>query len=128
MSCSGCGKKNNKTTVSMDTTPKVNSVIVAEKSADPQKKVRLRYYGGGFGAKKVARCSACGSAKGSYSRITSETIMFASEDAPNSLFKQVMNAGHDYWVTEKQAEYLLNNEFYTDQSGTSVCKFKRLTD
>lgn len=95
---------------------------VVEKSKT-EKKVCVRYYGGGIGAKKVARCASCGSAKGSYSRITNELIAFASDDEPNGMWSQMVEAGRDYWVTEKQAEYLLSLT-YTTPAGETAHKFK----
>ena len=127
MSCSNCGKKSKVEIKAPDAgiVPKSSAQVVG-KSETPAKTVRLRYYGGGIVAKKKRGCSTCGGAKNSYSRITNETIAFASEDEPNGLFMQAMQAGHDYWVTEKQAEYLLNNELYTAPSGEVVHKFKRM--
>lgn len=131
MSCSGCGKR--KTVVSSVGQPvvtprKTAGGVVVPKSADPTKKVRVRYYGGGITAKKVSRCASCGSAKGSYQRLTNETIMFASDDEPNGLFMKPMTAGHDYWVTEEQAKYLLENEVYISQAGIETHKFKLMED
>ena len=126
MSCSGCGGKKPITTqVPATPTPSAVSGEVIEKSDDPDKKVRLRYYGGGVAAKKVAKCAACGSAKGSYARVTNEMIMFASDDAPNGMYEQMVEAGRDYWVTEKQAEYMLSIT-YINQSGQEVHKFRRI--
>lgn len=128
MSCSGCGANHAYTTVVNNTTPVkkstgIGKVIEASDSLD--KTVRLRYYGGGATAKKVAKCAACGSAKSSYTRTTSEMIMFASDDAPNGMYEQLVEAGRDYWVTEKQAEYMLTLT-YTNQAGQTVKKFKRI--
>lgn len=132
MSCSNCGKKRKSTISSNDvnnTTPVAKTPVgkVVPKSKT-NKKVRVRYYGGGITAKKVSRCASCGSAKGSYQRLTNETIMFASDDEPNGLFMKPMSAGHDYWVTEEQAKYLLENETFYDQAGGIAHKFKLMED
>ena len=126
MSCSRCGGKSN-TSIAPATVERVKATLpdIAGKSADPNKKVRVRYYGGGLSAKKVSRCATCGAAKSSYSRITNELIQFASDDAPNGMFSEQMEAGRDYWVTEKQAEYLLSLT-YPNQAGQIVHKFKRI--
>lgn len=127
MSCSGCGKKTRASIKAPDAGVVIkSSAEVVEKSENSAKTVRLRYYGGGLVAKKKRGCSSCGGAKNSYSRITNETIAFASEDEPNGLFMQEMQAGRDYWVTEKQAEYLLEKEVYTSPAGEVVHKFKRM--
>lgn len=127
MSCSGCGGHKTATVVN-NTTPIQKSTgigQVVEASKSPSRSVRLRYYGGGVSAKKVAKCAACGSAKASYARTTNEMIMFASDDVNNGLYEQFVEAGHDYWVTEKQAEYMLTLT-YTNQAGQVVNKFKRI--
>lgn len=124
MSCSGCGSKAKvRFTVNPEGVVKNTTGEVVGKSDNPDAKVRLRYYGGGVAAKKVAKCAACGSAKGSYSRVTNEMIMFASDDAPNGMYEQMVEAGRDYWVTQKQAEYMLTMT-YTNQAGQVVNKFK----
>lgn len=127
MSCSGCGGHKTATVVN-NTTPVQKRTFagkVVEASETTDKKVRLRYYGGGMSARKVAKCAACGSAKASYARTTNEMIMFASDDAPNGMYQQFVEIGRDYWVTEKQAEYMLTLE-YINQAGQTVKKFKRV--
>lgn len=97
------------------------ATVVAKSKTE--KKVCVRYYGGGVGAKKIARCASCGSAKGSYARITTELISFASNDEANGMWTQLCEAGRDYWVTEKQAEYLLSLTYRTP-AGEIAHKFK----
>lgn len=98
--------------------------IVAEASPNPSEKVRIRYYGGGSLQAAGTGCRACGGGR-KYIVTTSERIMFASEDVENGLFSQVFTIGHDYFVTEKQAEYLLNLT-YQNRAGKIVHKFKRV--
>ena len=88
--------------------------------------VKLRYYGGGMTSKKTGGgCRACGAGKGSYTTVTSETIMFVSEDAANSIFKQTFQIGHDYFVTRNQADYLLSLTFHS-KTGVEQHKFKEV--
>ena len=107
------------------TIKKVNSPAkVAEASQNPSERVRIRYYGGGSVQAAGTGCRACGGGK-KYIVTTSETIMFASEDVENGLFKQTFTIGHDYFVTEKQAEYLLSLT-YQNRAGRIVHKFKKV--
>lgn len=92
-------------------------------ASDTKNKVQLRYYGGGMGY-VTSGCHACGST-GRYSLKTSETIQFASDDAPGGWFSQRFDASHDYYVTEKQAEHLLTLT-YTNAAGQTVHKFKKV--
>lgn len=85
--------------------------------------VKLRYYGGGMGY-TTSGCHACGSS-GRYALKTSETIQFASDDAPGGWFSQRFDASHEYYVTQKQAEYLLTLT-YSNPAGQQVHKFKRM--
>lgn len=100
--------------------------VVVKKSADPSAKVRIRYYGGGS-KKSTGGCSTCHGTKGGYTVTTAETIQFVSEDADNELFKMTFNIGHDYYVTEKQAEYLLTLT-YRNRAGQVVNKFERVEE
>lgn len=127
MSCSGCGGSSTFRTVPVIPTGVVKNTTseVIGKSADTKVRVPLRYYGGGLTSKKVATCAPCGSGKGSYARMTNELIEFASDDEPNGMFRQFMEAGRTYYVTEKQAEYLLALT-YINQAGQEVHKFKRV--
>lgn len=97
---------------------------VVEASENPSGRVRIRYYGGGSVQVAGTGCRACGGGR-KYVVTTSETIMFASEDAENGLFKQTFTIGHDYFVTEKQAEYLLSLT-YQNRAGKIVHKFKKV--
>lgn len=133
MSCRGCGKQHKNTvqhTVEVVQAPVHTRTTMTTKAvgaSDSNEKVRVRYYGGGFEAKPNRGCSSCGKAKGSYARVTNETIIFASDDAENGLFKLPVEIGHDYWVTEKQAEYMTSDNddmVYTNPSGQLCHKFK----
>lgn len=120
MGCSSCGKKSIKTKAQPVRVATPITPLVAEKS-ETTEKVKLRYYGGGM-TKQTTGCSSCGS-QGKYALTTSETIQFASDDAPMGWFSQRFDVGHDYYVTEKQAERLLQ-ETFTNPSGQVVNKFK----
>lgn len=132
MGCKTCGGGNN---YSLANTEKQAQVVqtkkeqelplVAEASEDPKKKVRLRYYGGAYKRSTGGGCSACGGGRGGYSLTTTETIMFPSEDAPTGIYRQVVSVGHEYYVTEKQAEYMLGLT-YINRGGQVVHKFKRI--
>lgn len=105
---------------------KVNLAAPVEASEDKSKKVRLRYYGGE--QKRVATgtgCSTCRGGAGGYTRTTSETITFVSEDEPSGLFRRLVTVGHDIYVTEKQAEYLLTLT-YQNKGGQVVHKFGKV--
>lgn len=133
MSCSGCGKTKAITRATPDMMEKMEMATkdtgfkVVAKSDDAEK-VRVRYYGGGFSNKKVKGCSACGKSKNSYYRLTSELIVFASDDEPNGMYKVQARIGNDYWVTKTQAEYMTAELTYTNQSGEVCHKFKYVTD
>ena len=88
-------------------------------------KVLLRYYGGGSGTARVRGCRACGGGKVKYATVTSERIMFASEDAPNGFFNLLVSVGHDYLVTRSQADYMLTLT-YKNNAGQVVHKFKEV--
>lgn len=103
---------------------KIADAVVVGKS-DTDKKVKLRYYGGGVSAKMTSGCRSCSGGGAGFTMVTTETIMFASEDSPNSLFKRTFTVGHDYWVTEKQAEYLLSLT-YQSRAKQIFHKFKRV--
>ena len=107
---------------------RVNLGAPVAASEDSSKKVRLRYFGGGV-TKKVSGtgCSTCRSGAGGYVNTTTETITFVSEDAPGGLFRQVVTVGHDIYVTEKQAEYLLALT-YKNKGGQTVHKFKKVEE
>lgn len=104
---------------------KFDPSMVVPKS-DTTELVKIRYYGGGMSSKKTGGgCRACGAGKSSYTTVTTETIMFVSEDAPNAIFKQTFQIGHDYYVTKNQAEYLLRLTFIA-KSGVEQHKFKEV--
>lgn len=125
MSCKHCGGRRN-TSIAPATVERVKETLpMAGKSESSERNVRVRYYGGGVSNRRSSGCSACGSARGSYSRITNELIQFPSEDAPNGFFSEHMEAGRDYWVTEKQAEYLLSLT-YRNQAGEITHKFSKV--
>lgn len=112
-------------TVSVSDTKRVDPAMVVPKSKTAEL-VKLRYYGGGSATKKTGGgCRACGSGKGSYTTVTSETIMFVSEDASNSIFKQTFQIGHDYYVTRNQADYLLSLTYHS-KAGVEQHKFKEV--
>lgn len=107
---------------------KLNLAAPVEASADSSKKIRLRYYGGGVKRNVSGTgCSTCRSGKSSYVNTTTETITFVSEDAPGGLFRQTVTVGHDIYVTEKQAEYLLELT-YINKGGQTVHKFKKVEE
>jgi hypothetical protein len=97
-------------------------VVEASKT---QEKVLLRYYGGGSGTARVRGCRSCGGGKVKYATVTSERIMFASEDAPNGFFNLLVSVGHDYPVTRSQADYMLTLT-YKNRAGQVVHKFKEV--
>lgn len=109
---------------SVYTSPQVDNVVGKSTST---KKVQVRYYGGGYAQKRGTGCRSCGGGNGSYSVVTNETIMFVSEDAPGGLFKETFSVGHDYYVTEKQAEYLLSLQFRS-RAGTMENKFRKVEE
>lgn len=97
-------------------------VVEASKTTE---KVMLRYYGGGSGTTRVRGCRSCGGGKVKYATVTSERIMFASEDAPNGFFNLLVSVGHDYLVTRSQADYMLTLT-YKNNAGQIVHKFKEV--
>ena len=126
MACSSCGNKPNTSTTRLSVEPVVENTTEDEvvlASEDPTNKVKIRYYGGGVKKTTTTGCSTCrGGKSGGYSLQTTETIQFVSMDSPNNWFKQTFSVGHDYYVTEKQAEYLLKLE-YINKAGQRVKKF-----
>lgn len=138
MGCSSCGGHApitvapmvSKTTTSTPPKPVVVKKAadygkVVEKSEDPSKKVRLRYFGGEARKGTGTGCSTCGGSKNSYVKTTSETITFVSEDEPNKLFRRLVSIGQDIYVTRKQADYLLTLS-YQNRGGELVHKFKEI--
>lgn len=103
---------------------KKTTAKVIEKS-NTSEKVLLRYYGGGSGTTKVRGCRSCGGGKVKYATVTSERIMFASEEAPNGFFNLFVSVGHDYLVTRAQADYMLTLT-YKNKAGQEVHKFKEV--
>lgn len=137
--CTNCNKKSSKYTkpaaaVKMaapaKTTPipqvsKVsNDIAYAGRSQDPTKRVCLIYNGGGSKLNTTGGCRSCHGSSQRYSTVTNETIMFVSEDEHNQIFKRTFSIGHDYWVTEAQAEYLLSLT-YINRTGQTVHKFTK---
>lgn len=137
MGCSSCGSARRLTSVRPVVTVANTKTVEAKKRVDlgrpveasetPEKKVRLRYFGGGV--KKITvtgtGCSTCRSGRGNYANVTSETITFVSEDEPSGLFRRLVTAGHDIYVTENQAEYLLTLT-YQNRGGEVVHKFQKV--
>lgn len=124
MGCASCGKsKTTKRTVEAVVKVEEPDLIVGK--SESSRLVKLRYYGGGL-ERSTSGCRSCSGA-GKYSVKTSETIEFASDDAKNGWFKQTFSRGRDYYVTEKQAEYLLKLTF-TNQSGQKANKFTKVED
>ena len=141
MGCSSCGGKTHRLRVpnenkdgSVTLTPIVQSTVTKKAtrgvpvaaSSDTSVKVRLRYFGGGVTKRATGTgCSTCRSGRGGYVNTTTETITFVSEDAPGGLFRETVSVGHDIFVTEKQAEYLLNLT-YKNKGGETVHKFQKV--
>lgn len=131
MACSSCGggSKTIKPSVSVKyTAPASNAMpaVVVPRSTSAEK-VKLRYYGGGMTKKVSSGCSSCHGGKNSYSVLTTETIMFVSDDAPNGIFRQTFSVGHNYYVTRAQADYLLKLTF-RDVAGREQPKFREIKD
>lgn len=130
MSCSTCGGKDYTPIINVESIPstpksKPGTPFIAGRSDHPEQKVRLRYYGGGLVRQTSGSgCVSCGGSRG-YTMRTTETIQFVSDDAPGNMFKETFRIGHDYYVTEKQAEYLLKLEYY-DRGGQVLKKFKKI--
>lgn len=93
-------------------------------ASDTNKKVKLRYLGGGYSTQGQG-CRSCGGTGTKYKFVSSERIQFVSEDAADGWFNQLFTVGHDYYVTEKQAEYLLTLT-YQSRSGRKANKFERV--
>lgn len=126
MACGGCARNraNAKAkTVKADNRKPATIGTVVGKSDENSDKVKLRYFGGSVKRATVG-CSTCSGSRSAYTVTTSETLQFVSEDAPGGLFRQTFQIGHDYYVTEKQAEYLLTLT-YTNRAGQTVHKFQR---
>ena len=123
MGCTGCGASRPSRPIVADNRKAEPIGVVVGKSDEDSAKVRLRYYGGSI-KKATVGCSTCSGKKGGYAVTTSETIRFVSEDAPGGMFVQTFQIGHDYYVTEKQAEYLLTLT-YVNRAGQTVNKFKK---
>lgn len=123
MACGGCGKSRPRKTPVADNRQPASIGTVVEASKNTENKVRIRYYGSTI-KKTTTGCATCSGRKSGYSVTTSETIRFVSEDAPGNWFVQTFQIGHDYYVTEKQAEYLLSLT-YVNKAGQTVHKFKK---
>lgn len=134
MGCSGCGQnakaraeiKTVAPTFIPSTETKMKSAValpLAEKSKS-KKKVKLRYLGGGYSTQGQG-CRSCGGTGTKYKFVSSERIQFVSEDSPEGWFSVLFTVGHDYYVTQKQAEYLLTLT-YTSKAGRVVNKFEKL--
>lgn len=102
-----------------------NTPAKVVKASTTTEKVLLRYYGGGSGTTRVRGCRSCGGNRVKYATVTSERIMFASEDAPNGFFNLLVSVGHDYLVTRSQADYMLTLT-YKNNAGQVVHKFKEV--
>lgn len=128
MPCSSCGQSKVRK-VSPQRVQEVKNTNARSSTSQPliapastnKKMVKLRYYGGGM-TYQTSGCHSCGSS-GKYALTTSETIQFASDDSPMGWFSKRFDVGRDYYVTEKQAEYLLK-ETFTNQAGQVINKFK----
>lgn len=123
MACSGCGSAHVVKSSPIPTSLKMAEPLIVKESKDTSQKVALRYYGGGL-ALKTTGCRSCGST-GQYSLRTTETISFASDDAPGGWFSQVFTVGHTYYVTKNQADYLLKMTF-RNKAGQIANKFKEV--
>ena len=127
MACTGCmsGRGPSPRTVP-DNRVQTQPAVVVGKSEDTSNKVKLRYFGGGS-KKTSGGCSTCSGKKSGYTVTTSETIRFVSEESPGGLFNQTFSIGRDYYVTEKQADYLLSLT-YRNRAGQVVKKFVKQED
>lgn len=138
MGCSSCGQrakaeaaKRRKASSEPQFVPSSEAVLkntvalpMTEKSTS-DKKVKLRYLGGGYSTKGQG-CRSCGGTGTKYKFVSSERIQFVSEDSPDNWFNMLFTVGHDYYVTEKQAEYLLTLT-YTSKVGKVVHKFEKMS-
>lgn len=136
MGCSSCGGTHKITSapttvqsvIHPNKTVSLDLAAPVEASEDVSRKIRLRYYGGGVTKIPTGTgCSTCRSGKKGYANTTTETITFVSADAPGGLFRQTVTVGHDIYVTEKQAEYLLALT-YQNKGGQIVHKFQKVED
>lgn len=141
MGCSSCAEKARRRRLEQQanalkdgviSTPRVyassnikNTPAKVVEASDTTEKVLLRYYGGGSGTTRVRGCRACGGSKVKYTQVTSERIMFASDEAPNGFFNLLVSVGHDYLVTRAQADYMLTLT-YKNSAGRLVHKFKEV--
>lgn len=129
MGCSSCGRNRvvrppvQNESVEVKLGRPAEAPLIVAKSEDNTGKVRIRYYGGGL-ALKTSGCRSCGSS-GQYTLTTTETISFASDDAPYGWFSQTFTVGHDYFVTRNQADYLLKLTF-RNKAGQVANKFKEV--
>lgn len=131
MPCGGCGrpavKRIKKATNKPVETPRKSTPLpYAEKTEKSEPMVKLRYFGGGY-SNKGGGCRSCGGTGTSYTYVTTETIQFVSEDSADGMFKQRFSVGHDYLVTAKQAEYLLQLT-YRSKAGRTLYKFKKVEE
>lgn len=135
MPCSSCGSQKiapSQATVrvassSSSANPRQTSStpLLAGRSTS-QDLVKLRYYGGGMAAKRTTSgCKTCGGGRSTYQIVTTEQIMFVSDDAPNGIFKQTVSVGHDYYVTQEQAKVLLQMKA-RNAAGKLEPKFKEV--
>ena len=136
MSCSGCGqaakaraemKKQEAQTprfVASAETKSPTTPLPMVEASETNKKVKLRYLGGGYSTNGQG-CRSCGGTGAKYKFVSSERIQFVSEDSPDNWFNQLFTVGHDYFVTEKQAEYLLTLT-YTSRVGKLAHKFEKI--
>lgn len=130
-SCQGNKKPSEASKVraaAQQTVTKANATMPLEagKSDTPARNVRLRYFGGEYQRVSTGGgCSSCRGNAGQYTLTTNETIMFPSEDEPKGLFTLNVSIGRDYYVTQKQAEYMLQMT-YVNRGGQKVHKFKRI--
>lgn len=136
MACGSCGQaakaraeaqkqEAQKPTFVASTEVKVNKTpLPMVEASETNKKVKLRYLGGGYSTQGQG-CRSCGGTGTKYKFVSSERIQFVSEDSPENWFNQLFTVGHDYYVTEKQAEYLLSLT-YQSRAGRATNKFERL--
>lgn len=109
---------------STETTLKKTVALPLAEKSETDALVKLRYNGGGYSTHGHG-CRSCGGTGTKYTFVTSETISFVSEDSADGYFKRLFTVGHDYYVTEKQAEYLLTLTFRS-RAGKTVHKFERM--
>ncbi len=136
MGCSGCGAaakaraeiKNQEAQIPRfvaSTESKVaGTPLPMVEASETNKKVKLRYLGGGYSTQGQG-CRSCGGTGTKYKFVSSERIQFVSDDAADGWFNQLFTVGHDYYVTEKQAEYLLSLT-YQSRAGRAANKFERV--